>query len=1316
MPSLADYEWQSIYESRPAEEGSYLVEEFYVPALERSVRYDRVAGYFSSSALAVASSGIDALLENDGEMRLVVGTELYTTDRPVLEALADELSGELDELDDEQLDAQLKLLARLLRDGRLHIKVAVPRSGSWRIFHPKMGIFHDSDGHALSFEGSVNETIGGWKNNYERFKVHRSWVDQQSTYVDGDIDTFERLWSDEHPYVEVYDLPGAIERELIDWKDPDSQAQLEEALQIARGEAPPTERDKANIIADGPLTPGGLALAEEGSTITPWPHQRVVSDTLVNTYPNSFLLCDEVGLGKTIEAGLTLSRLGLSQELETGLLLVPASLTIQWQEELWEKFNINTYRFDRGSNYEYVFHDAFGREHTPPTAADLDLGSGEEDDAWVQSPIWRFIRSQQTDAPPSSPTIVIMSWHTARLDDRWDQVAPEDAGAVRTRDDVPASCRGRDIQNREGVWDAVIIDEAHNARAGSKFYGLLKRLREHTQTYYLLTATPMQLHSGELYDLMTLLDLPGEWDNRDRFVEFFQTRQALSQALRQELDGSGSGGEADNSWSAQATLEDQRYQDRLSPERSFSSRVFDAVAASLDVDNDEQARAIAKQRVLEACTLAAEYGEQYDGYIDRFDSALDEYDVDPFDAKEDEKLKYLLYPEWKAEEEWLTYSRGDRLTALDDLTESGWRVVRDILAESTPVDALIHRNTRDTLRRYEQVGLLDTTVPARDPEQRQIELTDETRAVYDRIDDYTRKFYKLAQQSDEAETRAIGFVMTTYRQRLTSSVYAISQSLQNRLETLRQQRTVLKGKQRATDRKYGEAEQAIRETLSEYDLEDFDALDEIDGDIEDTDLAEVVPNVTDEGIELLEEEIEALESFVNDLTRIENDPKIGQLIDDLNELDHEGHNRVIVFTQYTDTMDFIRDRLVSIHGSTVATYSGRGGELYDREDDSWTTVGKERVKREFADDDGQVDILVCTDSASEGLNLQECGALINYDLPWNPMRVEQRIGRIDRIGQRYDEVRILNYSYKDTVETDIYDRLDDRIGLFETVVGEMQPILSGVSQRIRDATLKTDRTESQQVVEETDREISQEMEEQQREDRVEVGESLEDVDSLVPQEVIDEAKLDAWQSYNHPDLVDVGDTDYEYSLPFQTQGLQAVFTGGEILTELGTEFIPVRDLEVDLSGSDFSDATEYEDSLFRLSAGGAPITLSQTDDEQTLAQVIAPNDGEVAVTFSKACADEFPSVQYLAPGHPLVDQLIAAILDASDESGRLRRRAAFRSGVTAQPVSCGWGRDGSIARVLSTGDVSEDLDARVIDSWSEEFTSAREEAVLDSNE
>ena len=1212
------------------------------------------------------------------------------------------ISESLDELEDEQLDAQLQLLARLLREGRLDIKVAVPRQGSWRIFHPKMGIFHDDDGNALSFEGSVNETIGGWKNNYERFKIHRSWVDQQSTYVDGDVDTFERLWEDEHPYVEVYDLPEAIEEELIAWKDPDSQTKLEEAIQISRGEAPPTERDKANIISDGYLSPGGLALAEQSCTITPWPHQRVVSDTLANTYPNSFLLCDEVGLGKTIETGLTLSRLGFTDELETGLLLVPASLTVQWQEELREKFNLNAYRYERGSNYEYVFIDAFGQEFAIPTVSDLDLDADEREQPWVESPIWRFLHDFQTDDGAQEPAIVIMSWHTARLTDRWNQVAPEAGDDTRTRDEVPASCRGRPTTDREGVWDVVVVDEAHNARQGSNFYSLLEQLRDHTQTYYLLTATPMQLHAGELHDLMDLLDLPGEWSDRDRFVDFFETRGALTTAVEAELDNQSPTPE--RAQPTQAAFNDARYQQQ-SDERTLSHRIFDRVAAQLDLDDEQHAPSIAKQRILRACDLASDFGEYYDGYIDDFDTALDDYDVDPFDAKEDDKLKYLLYPKWKVDDEWLMFSRGDRLDALDELSEAGWRAVQDVLASSTPVDALIHRNTRDTLRKYEHVGLLDTTVPSRNPKQRKIDLTDETRRVYDRIDEYTRKFYKLSQQASEADSRAIGFVMTTYRQRLTSSVYAISQSLQHRLETLRGQKAVLESKQRAADRSYGKSEQLIIETLDEDALQNMEVLDELEGDLENTDLAEVIPNVSEEGLNLLEQEIEELESFVDELTEIDQDPKISTLEDDLDDFIDRGYDRAVIFTQYTDTMDFIRESLISIHGETVATYSGRGGEMYDSESNSWTQVGKERVKREFADDDSQVDILVCTDSASEGLNLQECGVLINYDLPWNPMRVEQRIGRIDRIGQQEEEIHIRNYSYADTVETDIYDRLDDRINLFESVVGEMQPILSTVNQQIRSATLEADREQNQEMVQKADEEFSEQVQEQEESDRVDIGESLDSATAIGREDIIGEAKLDAWESYLHPDLVEVGANEYEHTIPFDTEALEAYLVGSNLLEAGGIEFTAVSDLSIEIDDAAFS----FSERTYRLDHGERIDVLS-IEDEGTLAQQVAPGEGAVAITFSTACADIFPSVALLAPGNQLLEQLLSIVREESDEPRRLSQKQRPDEETGTHPTVRGWGRNGEIVALSDEGGASEVAPTELLDDWYESFLVNRQEA------
>jgi superfamily II DNA/RNA helicase len=161
----------------------------------------------------------------------------------------------------------------------------------------------------------------------------------------------------------------------------------------------------------------------------------------------------------------------------------------------------------------------------------------------------------------------------------------------------------------------------------------------------------------------------------------------------------------------------------------------------------------------------------------------------------------------------------------------------------------------------------------------------------------------------------------------------------------------------------------------------------------------------------------------------------------------------MIFTQYTDTMEFLREALAhegALTGWTVMSYSGDGGGVRDAVG-AWSTISRDEAKRRFKA--GRADLLVCTDAAAEGLNFQFCGALVNYDMPWNPMRVEQRIGRIDRLGQAFEQIQIVNLHYADTVETDIYRALRERIGLFTNVVGKLQPILAQLPSAIRGAVL-----------------------------------------------------------------------------------------------------------------------------------------------------------------------------------------------------------------------------------------------------------------------
>jgi SNF2 family DNA or RNA helicase len=148
----------------------------------------------------------------------------------------------------------------------------------------------------------------------------------------------------------------------------------------------------------------------------------------------------------------------------------------------------------------------------------------------------------------------------------------------------------------------------------------------------------------------------------------------------------------------------------------------------------------------------------------------------------------------------------------------------------------------------------------------------------------------------------------------------------------------------------------------------------------------------------------------------------------LNTLD-EVKDKAIVFTSFYETQKYLRDRLEAA-GYPVVLFSGKMSRLE-----------KDAAITRFRDGDGQ--ILVCTDAGSEGVNLQFCHVLVNYDLPWNPMRVEQRIGRVHRIGQQRDVV-ILNMAIRDTVEEYILQLLEQKIQLFTNAVGETDLILSNL--------------------------------------------------------------------------------------------------------------------------------------------------------------------------------------------------------------------------------------------------------------------------------
>jgi len=185
----------------------------------------------------------------------------------------------------------------------------------------------------------------------------------------------------------------------------------------------------------------------------------------------------------------------------------------------------------------------------------------------------------------------------------------------------------------------------------------------------------------------------------------------------------------------------------------------------------------------------------------------------------------------------------------------------------------------------------------------------------------------------------------------------------------------------------------------------------------------------DDQSELTEtEELESIIDLINNIDTVTKQERLLDIVEEARENVEKG--RVIVFTQFRATQRRVAERLAS-EGYTVHSFHG-----------GHSSQEKEEIIESFEEQGG---ILVSTDAMSEGRNAQFCNILVNWDLPWNPMRVEQRIGRIHRIGQKR-QVYVFNMALKDTVEEYVLERLYHKIDLFQQSVGELSEILTRLEE------------------------------------------------------------------------------------------------------------------------------------------------------------------------------------------------------------------------------------------------------------------------------
>lgn len=935
MALLADYDWRSKYDP---DDGT-LIGQFYLTALGCAQRYDRTTGYFSSTALAIAARGIEGLVLNSGRMRMVVGCTLDQAEVQAIEqgqSLKDTVAGKLLNMPlvgstQGEKDA-LELLAWMVAKGHLEIKVAVPCDenhnpvASNAIFHEKAGVLEDKTGDRLAFAGSINETAYGWLHNWESFHVFCAW-DGGQKHVDAEERTFAQLWADKAKRAKVLDVPAAVREDLLRFLPSDDQEperlkraranaadvpmapqQPKAAPAPALSSAEETRKQVWMTIWGAPQQAGGDRIAEATSAITPWPHQVRAFDRMIGHWPPRLLIADEVGLGKTVEAGLVLRYAWLSGRAKRILVLTPKAVMTQWQIELREKFNLNWPIYD-GKELRWY-------------PSPLMKGRHERDvsrDEWHQQPF------------------VIASSHLMRRKDRQ-----------------------RELLEVAEPWDFIVLDEAHHARRKSPgatkegppnlLLQLMQKLKARTQGLLLLTATPMQVHPVEVWDLLSLLAMPAAW-TRGAFLEFFRK--------------SGDGNPSPEDFEALAAL------------FRASEVAFGPVPLDVAVRRTAGKSRLKAQKVLRALRDVA-------------------------------------------------------ATPRRQLSAEERRSAVSIMRAHTPVAGLISRHTRDLLREYHRRGMIDSPVATRMVVDEFLDMTPPEEAVYGALEDYISTTYNNAAEDKRS---AVGFVMTTYRKRLASSFYALRMTLEERLSAV--------------------SAPAVLPFDPLRNAEDAEDDEDDTGDDADDDAVAAQKRAA-----LNLEERGTIEDLLVMVRKLPVDSKATRLAEVLRSLQAGSFHamddsllppypQAIVFTQFTDTLDYLRDFLKG-EGFSILCYSGRGGEWL-QPDGQWKRLSREETKRRFRRGDAQV--LICTDAAAEGLNFQFCGALINFDAPWNPMRVEQRIGRVDRLGQRFDRIAVVNLMYEDTVETDVYRALRTRINLFTAVVGRLQPILASMPQRIAEVSL-----------------------------------------------------------------------------------------------------------------------------------------------------------------------------------------------------------------------------------------------------------------------
>lgn len=499
--------------------------------------------------------------------------------------------------------------------------------------------------------------------------------------------------------------------------------------------------------------------------------------------------------------------------------------------------------------------------------------------------------------------------------------------------------------------------------------------------------------------------------------------------------------------------------------------------------------------------------------------------------------------------------------------------------------------TKDVMRRLVKEELLTfegkPLFPSRVAETVPYQLSAEEYRLYDLVSEYVREGMNRADHLISGKRRSnIGFALTVLQRRLASSPEAILQSLIRRTKRLERRR------QEMLNGTYEETLEPIDDDFSEddYSAEELEQMEE-------TVLDQATAARTIEELEAELVELRDLTAFARVVRASGRDRKWRELSSILQEqalaADANGNPRkLIIFTEHRDTLEYLRQRVNSLLGRPGAVEAIHGGVRRQE---------RRRITEEFTKNPS-CQILLATDAAGEGLNLQAAHLMVNYDLPWNPNRIEQRFGRVHRIGQQ-EECRLWNLVATNTREGYVFEALLAKIdkqreaygGKVFDVLGEAfaeTPLRHLLTEAIRHGQLPETKARMHQVIDAT---VGDGLEELIKE-RALAADRLSEADLTKIKAAMDEARARRLQPH------------------YIEMAFKAAFTrlGGRI--------------------------SKRERGRYEIPNVPAPIRASRYAP-------IATRYDRVTFDLAHVQPDDLARADLLAPGHPLHDAVMAGIGD-----------------------------------------------------------------------